>query len=133
MHRTNISPNDFIDLIHDEAETLRDMMDGYYNIETGQTENFEKRIGQITGTRRNRWLRTLHAPFNRMGVKFSSDDERHYVMAYIFGEMVIHSADEISNIQAWAWSRCCTMYNEKFALALIKEAQDAYAVDSATV
>lgn len=83
-----------INLVADEANTIRDNMDGI--------EGFERILAAFPDPARKLKLRKLHAPFSSVGLRLT-DAERHMVFSALFDRR-IESADDVTNIEVWAFA-----------------------------
>lgn len=111
-----------ISIIADEANYLREVAEGYYDLNNQANQNMEQPIINFetpnTHNIYTKWLRFLHAPLNNLDFKLN-DDERHYLFSKVFGRH-IRSAKEVTNIESWAWNKFVEK-NPPLATAMIKD------------
>jgi len=111
-----------INVIKDQANYLRDVAAGYYDLNAQTNQNMERPIAEFgtpnTRAVYNKWLRFLHAPLNNLNFRLN-DDERHYVFSIIFGRPIA-SAVELTNIESWAWNKFAGK-NPELTSAMIKD------------
>lgn len=125
---TEMTAESFIRHIRDEADTIREHLDGYYSIENEVKPNFERPIGNLDQSRRIRSLKVLHAALNRANqsknILDDDNDNRHYLFTQIFGR-TITSANQITNVEAIAFNNCCNRYNLDAARNMVDETLDS--------